>query len=101
MSNNFTTQDLLDKADECPGTLGVEKIQVTRSVFLDQASKQLVLKGFTDVKKIFIFNLMGQKTVELNAIIGGSIDVSNLDKGLYVIQVEDANGIVKEKILLQ
>jgi hypothetical protein len=92
---------LYQEADDCPGNLSVSDIEAIGNVYVNQVLKQLVIQGFNDVQNISVFNLAGQKTLDLNSVISGSVDLSDLNKGMYVVQLNHSGGLFTKKILIQ
>jgi len=101
MSTSYSVADLYQKADDCPGNLGVEDLAETGSVYVDLINQQLLLQGFQAVTNLSIYNLAGQEVLHLAQDSDSKVDISSLTKGMYVLQLEHANGMYSEKILVR
>lgn len=100
MSTTLTIQQLFDEADECPGNLTIENNESVFKINFDQISKQLSLIGFSDVSNVVLMNVSGQIVLSLNYLDSDIIDLSNLNKGVYIVQIKHSAGIYKKKIAL-
>ena len=101
MSTSYSAQTLFDEANDCAGNLSVLETKTRASLFLDQISKQVKLSGFTDVTNISIFNLAGQETLKQVGASNNCVDVSALSPGVYIVKVENADGIFSKKIVVE
>ncbi len=50
---------------------------------------------------LVIFSLTGQKVIERKNFSNGNIDVSGLNKGIYVIRFSGSKGIVSKKLIIE
>ncbi|MFT4603230.1 MAG: thiol-disulfide isomerase/thioredoxin [Arenicella sp.] len=101
MSTSYSTQTLFDEANDCAGNLSVVETKTEGSLYLDQINKQVKLTGFTTVTNISIFNLAGQETLKLTGDSNNTVDVSALSPGMYIVKVENADGAVSKKIVIE
>jgi len=101
MSTSDSVDDLFQAADACAGNLSITDEVETGTVNLDQINKQLQLKGFNDITNVSLFNLMGQKALEVNTTSNNLVDVSSLSKGMYVVKLKHAAGEFSTKIVVQ
>ena len=102
MFTNYSVADLYQKADDCPGNLAIEDaIQEAGTIYVDNASRQLILDNFEDLSKIQLINSMGQQVYFADGINGDAIDLSTFRNGVYFVRVENSTGIVVKKISLQ
>jgi thiol-disulfide isomerase/thioredoxin len=100
LSTSLTVGELYQEADDCPGTLNIDKPIKTASVSLDQINKQLTIQGFQKITNISVFNLSGQQVLN-NQSLTSTVDLSSLNSGMYLLQIEHAKGAYREKIVLQ
>ncbi|MBE0675920.1 MAG: T9SS type A sorting domain-containing protein [Bacteroidales bacterium] len=79
-------------------TTGVEKISLAKniSIYPNPANEILQITSEKSLKNISIFNVAGQKVmdVDMNNMVQRNIDISGLNKGLYLVKVRDNEGAV-------
>ncbi|HET6991368.1 MAG TPA: PKD domain-containing protein [Bacteroidia bacterium] len=70
-----------------------EQTQVNWSLFPNPASTVLTIRTEYNLqnRKYHILDIAG-RTIIANTIDGNKIDVSSLDKGMYILQIEDSKG---------
>lgn len=100
MSTGFSVQTLFDEADACPGNLSIDNDQPVGTFTFDQFSKQATYAGLSDVKSISVYNLAGQEVLNLNGDSNGIIDLSSLNKGMHIVKLVHAQGILTRKIVI-
>lgn len=93
--------DLYQAADNCPGELVLEEIEVSGTVHVDYVTNQLVLMGFNDLKSVMITNSMGQSLMQVKAGEGQLIDVSGLKTGMYFVQIEYDDSVILKKVYIK
>lgn len=75
--------------------LGVNNFIVEEfSIYPNPTSSILNIETNSEVKKVVIYNLQGQKVIENNVT---KIDVSNFSKGIYILQVTTKNNRISTK----
>ena len=83
--------------------LSIEKDEINLSIYPNPISNVLNLSaGNSLIKKVDIYNSFGQKIVEEkldNSATLHSINVSQLNTGIYFITVETSKGILRSKIV--
>ncbi len=69
--------------------------QSNLTLFPVPASESLHVKGVNNLedKPVYIYNMLGQKIID-SRIVNGKIDISSLQKGLYLLKVKDRGIIV-------
>ena len=75
--------------------LGVKSVEIggSTTVYPNPVKDQLFVKSANDVVELNIFNLVGQKVYsQKNSLKNPKINVSNLEKGSYIIQTIDKTG---------
>lgn len=82
-------------------TLSVENNQFeTFSVFPNPAQDVVYIKGNVEVKSIIMYDITGKKVLSNTNLVNGTLDVSSLNTGLYLLKVEDVKGLVSTKKLV-
>jgi len=100
MSTGDSVQELFDAADACEGNLSVDDPIATGELYLDNVNQQVVMNGFTAVTNISIYTLAGQQAINLSEDSNGLVDVSELNPGMYIFHVENANVVFMKKIMI-
>lgn len=52
-----------------------------------------------NIDNISIYDISGKKIIEISHIVNNQIDVSPLEKGVYVLSLETTNGLIKQKFV--
>ncbi len=60
-----------------------------------------ILISSPEIVNLSIFSLTGQKIIERKNFLNGNIDVSGLNKGIYVIRFSGSKGIVSKKLIIE
>ncbi|MCL7762366.1 T9SS type A sorting domain-containing protein [Polaribacter sp. Z014] len=89
--------------------LGIEDtiLENTVSVYLDNNAKEIVINNNSnlELKKVTLFNLLGQKVAEWNTIetttTENRLKVNNLTKAIYIVNIATENGRITKKILVE
>ncbi len=71
-------------------------------IYPNPVGSSIHIKSPLPVQNIRLFNLLGQEIVTMNGLNDNTVElnVSSLEKGIYILSVEDVNGNVhKEKIM--
>lgn len=63
------------------------------------AQNKLIIKGASNQAKTEVYDLLGNKLVQLNNISGESIDISNFRTGIYFAKVNDQGSISTQKFI--
>lgn len=80
----------------------VSDIELHFNVYPNPASKNLFVEA-ENINEITIYSMSGQivKHIETDRINQKEIDISDLDSGLYILQLNSDQGIEKQKISIQ
>ena len=70
------------------------------AVYPNPASETLYLRGIAQDAQVFIYDL-GGKMVLNQQISGNSIDIKNLQTGIYMIKIEGKEGVIIKKFVKQ
>lgn len=101
MSTNYTVSELFDEADDCAGNLSLDNPTEKGIIYFDQTTKFLKYEGFNLISAIAVYNLSGQEVMNIKSDSAGSVDLSFLTSGMYVLHLEDASGTYNEKIFVK
>jgi hypothetical protein len=73
------------------------------SVYYDSKASELniLLEKDMDVSKVELYNFVGHKTTELKITSQENIIPIQLDKGIYIVRLYTAKGILNKKILIK
>jgi hypothetical protein len=74
----------------------------TISVYPNPATEQVTLSSVTTITSVELFNSLGQKVLSLNSdsnIV--TIDITNLNKGVYTIKTNTYNGQSVSKVIVE
>jgi hypothetical protein len=75
--------------------LGVKSVEIDGgfSVYPNPVRDNLYVKSAKDIAEFHVFNMVGQKVYsEKNNSITPQLNISNLSKGNYMLQMIDKNG---------
>lgn len=101
MSTSLSVQQLWDEANDCEGNLSIHNIDDAGTIYYNTINKQLNYLGFDQVTNVSIYNLAGQKSLDVSGDSNGIIDLSIFTEGMYVIQIHHAQGMTSKKIMVQ
>ena len=82
--------------------LSVNKNELTNfTLYPNPVNSRLNFNSLTDISKIEIYNLMGQRLLQYKNFSTNSFDISTLSSGVYLINVEDVeNKSITKKIIV-
>ncbi|WP_425075311.1 T9SS type A sorting domain-containing protein [Psychroserpens sp. S379A] len=86
---------------EYNSTLGVGDVVLNENsvkLFPNPVSDRLFIKSTAQIESVAIYNINGQLVKQANTINRG-IDVSNLNTGLYIIQIKTSKNSINKKFL--
>lgn len=70
------------------------------SMYINPESGQLMLSADVQIKDVSVYNLTGKTIVQASGEVH-QIDLSHLEKGIYLIRLQTTQGIISRKILEQ
>ena len=82
---------------EYGATLGMDNFEMGKSdikLYPNPAHSILNIKSNSVVKQVSVFNVQGQKVLESTS---SQINISKLSNGMYLIKIQDANGVETTK----
>jgi len=101
MSTSFSTTELFQKADACPGALSIGETSESFDFRIDNINKQLILNNYNGIKTINIINLMGQSVERIERINKNTFGLSQLTNGIYFLQIEYNKEAIIKKVYLE
>ena len=89
--------------------LGIEDaiLENNVSIYLDNNSKELVIDNNSnlELKKVTLFNLLGQKAAEWNTIetntIQNRLKINTISESIYIVNIATEKGNISKKILVK
>ncbi|WP_218597771.1 T9SS type A sorting domain-containing protein [Polaribacter sp. NJDZ03] len=89
--------------------LGIEDaiLENNVSIYLDNNAKELVIDNNSnlELKKVTLFNLLGQKVAEWNTIetntIQNRLKINTISESIYIVNIDTENGRVTKKIAVE
>jgi hypothetical protein len=79
-------------------TLSVSNLDQKKNRIVYQENGKVKINGFDDVQKVKVFDLLGKKVLEVN---GTNADVSNLTKGIYIVNFYNNKEVTSRKIVIK
>ena len=72
-------------------------------IFPNPARNELFIYGKDGIiiKEINIYNQIGQRVIHKKGIISNTIDVSMLQNGMYILEIENDNVIYRSKLIIE
>jgi surface protein len=100
--SDFSTDSSLTESNmpdwgTCP-TAGVEdQNQLDISIYPNPSSDTVYIDGNYSQLKVVVYDLLGKQVI--NKSITNSIDISQLDKGVYILQLSDGAKLTTQRII--
>lgn len=94
-----SVSQLYQKVQSCPPASIPEQVDLGR-MYLDGMSRQLVIEAYATVEQIRVLNLQGQEVMSVSNVAAQRTDLGNLPTGLYLFDIETAQGRVVEKLFV-
>ena len=101
MDINYSTEELFQKADSCPGSLAVKENEEVIEIILDQKNQTIILNNIKNLKYLNVINITGQIIKRIEGNSSNSIDISFLTKGVYLLEIQHEGGSVVKKVFIQ
>lgn len=99
MSTSLDGVQLYEKVQGCQ-TASTPKIEDFSSVYIDQLSKNLMIEQFQKVKSLRILNMQGQLIKTIGSVTSSTINLDELNTGIYLFEIQSENGPVVKKLHL-
>lgn len=100
MEISYSTADLFQKADACPGALTVNRNEEVIEMVVDNKNKKIILKNIKKLKSLTIIDITGKIIKRTEGNNKNSFDTSFLTNGIYLLQIEHAGGAIAKKIYI-
>ena len=101
MDINYSTAELFQKADACPGSLAVKENEEVVEIIVDQKNQKIILNNIKNLKYLNIINITGQIIKRIEGNSSNSFDISFLTKGVYLLEIQHEVGSVVKKVFIQ
>ena len=101
MDINYSTAELFQKANACPGSLAVEENEESIEIIVDNINQKIILKNINKLMSLNIINITGQIIKRREGNSSNSFDISFLTNGIYLVQIEHAGGTIVKKIFIR
>ncbi len=101
MDINNSTAELFQKADACPGSLAIEENEDVIEIIVDQKNQKIILNNIKNLKYLNVINITGQIIKRIEGNGSNSFDISFLNKGVYLLQIQHEGGSVIKKVFIQ
>jgi len=96
-----TNATLVSSVEECNLSITENELQQIITVYPNPASTILNINtNNIEIIKIELYDVLGKKVLGKNGTIN-QLDISNLDNGLYLVNIQTAQGVLVKKILKQ
>ena len=101
VSTSMSVSELYQKVDDCPGPLEIDEVSALSEVTVCIEDQQLVIANVPNQVEVFMMNSMGQQ-VSIELIEGtDNYAISNLESGLYFVNVSNETESIIKKIHVQ
>ena len=97
---NETESQLYQKVQDCQSALSINNIAQAGNIYVDQHSKNLIINNYQTIKYINVINLQGQIVKSISAVKSSTIDISDLNSGVYLFELYAENNLVRRKLYL-
>jgi len=93
-----TLAELYQKVQDCQTAMSITEIKNNEQIYINQASKTLIIGQHQQVKSIAINNLQGQVIKTISTITSSAIDISDVSTGVYLFEMQVKEGLVYKKL---
>ena len=100
MAISYSTAELFEKADACPGALIVNENQEAIEIIVDNTNKKIILKNINKLESLNIIDITGKIIKRMGGNNHNSFDTSFLTNGIYLLQIEHAGVSIVKKIYI-
>jgi cytochrome oxidase Cu insertion factor (SCO1/SenC/PrrC family) len=92
-----TVAQLYQKVQDCQTAMSIAENKKNEHIYINQASKTLIIEQYQQVKSIAIINLQGQVIKTISPITSSAISISDLSTGVYLFEILDKEASVYKK----
>jgi len=100
MDISYSTAELFQKADACPGALIIDENKEAIEIIVDNTNKKIILKNINKLESLNIIDITGQIIKRMEGNNHNSFDTSFLTNGIYLLQIEHAGVSIVKKIYI-
>ena len=101
IEGTLTIYDFGYSGDGCTGGVGIGDVVKASAAKLLVAGRQLSLTGVKGAASVEVINLQGQVVLKNMMNTSASMDLTNLDAGVYMVRVAGKSANLTQKILLK
>lgn len=101
IKGTLTIYDFGYSGDGCTGGVGIGDVVKASAAKLLVAGRQLSLTGVKGAASVEVINLQGQVVLKNTMNTSASMDLINLDAGVYMVRVAGKSANLTQKILLK
>jgi hypothetical protein len=92
-----TFAQLYQKVQDCQTAMSLSELNYKDNIYINQAAKTLIIDSYQLVKSIAIKNLQGQIIKSINFTKSSAINISDLNTGVYIFEIQTEDTIVYKK----
>ena len=92
-----TFAQLYQKVQNCQTAMSLSELNYKDNIYINQAAKTLIIDSYQLVKSIAIKNLQGQIIKSINFTKSSAINISDLNTGVYIFEIQTEDTIVYKK----
>jgi hypothetical protein len=93
----FTTNDFTLIVNNCPTASVDDQNQLDISIYPNPTSDIVYIDGNYTQLKVVVYDILGKQVI--NKSITNSIDISQLEKGVYILQLSDGAKLTTQRII--
>ncbi len=97
---NFTAATYIDQSDLVTGGIGLPEFDYSYSFYPNPASDFITFNNANDITSVSIYSLDG-KAVLSAELTGQKLDISDLEKGMYLLQYATQGKTYTEKLIIE
>lgn len=98
-NDNYNSSAYFDGIQVVSGVLGTSEVtqKLNYKVYPNPTSDYVVVESKDKINSIEVYDFGGKKLAA--PVVGNKVDLSNLSSGVYILNIETANGKVSERIV--
>jgi len=97
---SYSTAELFQEADACPGALIVEENEEAIGIVVDNTNQTIILKNINQLISFNIIDITGQIIKRMEDNNHNIFESSFLTNGIYLLQIEHTGGTIVKKIYI-
>lgn len=83
-----TETQLYQKVQACQTAMTFEDLSIVNNLYYCQSSQALVIDQYKNVKKITVTNMQGQVVKTISNLSSSSINIKDLNSGIYLFEIQ-------------